>query len=505
MGRPAAIHSLAIAAGEFDEHRLARLTLEQLSAVVFLDRVRLHYDTRSGQITSQFQDRCSETGGYRHVLRLEQNHPLLEGLPGAIPIYGECPVVTPLAIQTGATVLVSLDRVPIIAVHGNLLLVGADPWQFGNPSVPVLYKVLSNWLRQRVGHEHAILQPLAVIRFDDMPTTAEELALGVSIRKLDRKRSRTIRRLVKFARRTGTKFTVMYSSHFRTENGSLQTIRSAMPRSLRLMRSAVKHGAFEMGSHGMVHLREGARASASALDPKEFFDLDELETAAHLQKAEQEIIEAFETRPQSFVAPAWGYRPDVTKRIAGGHYSVIVDSSQHVENGDCDVLFSTRTPPANYLHIVETFRSGSRMLTYSNPAFWKCYSSCGIPIHYMQHTDTNWQVLKNFLIGRGGHELQGSKGRLANLINVINDPRRGASLRAVCTIIVTARRCLLEPGSWEFVWKALTISSIYSFMRAMKSAGYVPVTLTELRDVSRRYVQGEDSNAAPGGVPSCAT
>ena len=34
------------------------------------------------------------------------------------------------------------------------------------------------------------------------------------------------------------------------------------------------------------------------------------------------------------------------------------------------------------------------MLTYSNPDLWQCYAGAGIPVHYMQHTDGNWDILK---------------------------------------------------------------------------------------------------------------
>src|SRR6185436_3913377 len=92
-----------------------------------------------------------------------------------VSIYGDSPIVTPLRIEGDMEVLVSLNGVPVLACRQNLLLVGADPWQLGVPSVPMIYKVLSNWLTHKVRLQHRLLEPYAAIRLDDVPTTAEEL------------------------------------------------------------------------------------------------------------------------------------------------------------------------------------------------------------------------------------------------------------------------------------------------------------------------------------------
>ena len=130
-----------------------------------------------------------------------------------------CPTVTPLEIQDRMEVLISLDGIPVIASHERYLLVGADPWQFGVPSVPMLYKILSNWLIHELGFTKRLAEPYAAIRIDDLPITAEELKFRPASRKLDKKRARTVTRLRKFARRTGTVFTLMYSSHYQDRTG----------------------------------------------------------------------------------------------------------------------------------------------------------------------------------------------------------------------------------------------------------------------------------------------
>src|SRR5262249_51294476 len=138
-----------------------------------------------------------------------------------------------------------------------------------------------------------------------------------------------------------TKFTLMYSSHFRTATGELETISSVMPRSIRAVQAGVQEGVFKIGSHGMLHLRENSAIGQLGMDPREFMDLNEEETLRHLQASDSEITRLFTTTAAGFVAPAWGYRPGVTKKIAIQRYSAIVDSSQHVESGDCDVFLHT--------------------------------------------------------------------------------------------------------------------------------------------------------------------
>jgi hypothetical protein len=480
----AAAYSIAIARGECDDYLLQHCYGVQSPVIIFLDRAVLRSGGANG-FAVEFKDHYRAEKRLRHVLRLEQRHPLVEGLPETVLIYGECPIVTPLRTEDGTEVLVSLDGIPIIGFLQHCLFVGADPWQLGVPSVPMIYKILSNWLLHKVRYKHRILDPYAAIRLDDLPTTAEKLRLKPPTRKLDRDRARTMRRLRRFGHSTGTKFTFMYSSHFPGADGSFISVSSIMPRSIREMQLGVQEGVFEVGSHGMVHLRNG-KSDQSSVDSREFLDLDEHETITHLEKSDDEILRLFGTKPQSFVAPDWVYRPGVTKTIAAQRYPAIVDSSQHVESGECDI-FLTPGQEGDYLNITETFRPGNRMLTYSRPEFWQCYAGAGIPIHYMQHMDTNWHILRSFLKGKTVRVSETSRGGLHRLLELAEDPRRPLYIRALCAALLITVNCCLEPSSWQFVWIALTRSSIYSFVRAMKSAGYKCGTLTELRTRAMDY------------------
>ena len=256
----------------------------------------------------------------------------------------------------------------------------------------MVYKLLSNWLHHELGLKHRILKPFAIIRLDDLPTTAEELISRPPSPELDRKRRKTIRSLRNFGKREGTPFTIMYSSHYYTPDGNCKDISSAMPRSISEIQLGVKEGIFEVGCHGMVHLRNGMSDSA-ALDPQEFVDLDEKQTAAHLKACADEIYRLFDSRPQSS-SPQLG---DIGRELLNGLRLKTTQSlsiHHNIWKMEHVVGFLNPRQKANFLNAVETFRSGERMLTYSNPDFRQCYSGAGIPVHYMQHTDSNWHILK---------------------------------------------------------------------------------------------------------------
>lgn len=477
----AAACSVALAKGENPEDLIAGFSFDHLPTVVFLNEVSLHSAGKGDRFHAGFQSHYIASNRFQHDFRIASDHPFTQGLPVRVSVYGDAPVVTPLIIEDGMEVLASLDGVPVITSRRNHLFVGADPWQLGVPSVPVLYKILSNWLIDQVRLPVRLLEPYAAIRLDDLPTTAEELKSLATWRKMDARRARTVARLRRFARHASTKFTIMYSSHWRDHDDGLKTISSIMPCSIEQMQLGVKEGVFEIGSHGMVHLRNISSSDAS-LDPREFLDLNERETEDHLQTAEREIFALFGAAPRSFVAPAWGYRPGVTKKIASKRYSAVVDSSQHVESGDCDVLSTAPEPDGDHFSMIETFRSGSRMLTYSTPEFWTCYAAAGVPIHYMQHTDSNWHVLRNLLTANRLFNRPTSNGQRGSmLVRLAEDPKKARTIRALCTTLLIIGNFGLKPSSWKFIWKALTDSSIYNFVRAMKLAGYKFVTLTELQ------------------------
>lgn len=460
-----------------DVYNINKSHLGDLAKVLFLDRLRIATEP-SRHLKAERCENYSNPDEFCHVFRIGGNHPLTQGLPHRVTIYGRSPIVTPLAVNHSSDVLLTLNDIPVIAAQSRDLLVGVDPWQLGAPCCPMLYKILSNWLVQVAGIQHSIAKPYAIIRLDDLPTTAEEAKRETPNAALDKRRSRVLKRLRKFAEHESIKFTLMYSSHLTEGDGPPSKISSIMVKSIDEMRNGVRRGVFEIGSHGMIHLR-GIPSDNALSDPREFLDLDERQTRMHLSESDAEISRLFLAKPESFVAPAWGYRPGVTKRVARELYSVIADSSQHMEDGTCDILMG-RSTEGKYFNATETFRVSERVLTYSDWRFWRCYATAGIPVHYMQHTDHNWQVLRALLrVVPSSHKNHLLAGFRATLQTIADDAKQSTLNRAISVWLLVCFFMLVNPASSKILWRSLTANSIYCFIRAMKKAGYAFQTLTE--------------------------
>jgi predicted deacetylase len=460
--------SIALAPGEFEDLSVFDQYFSSMPVVVFMNQYSLNIDKKPIFNTAALFKGADH---YEHVFQVNKEHPLTTGLPSKVTVYGPLEAITPLASNTNMHVLVTLANQPIIGYCSPHLLIGASPWQLGAPSLPLVYPILRKWLEDIAGIRLPPKNAQAIIRLDDLPTTAEELLHRQPNTRLDLRRAIMLRRLRKFANRSKIHFTLMYTSHFYGKNGNLTKISEVMPRSIREIGIGIKQGVFEIGAHGMVHLRYPYARSKKENDPREFLDLDEESANEHLQACIEEIWRLLKVRPVSFVAPAWGYRTGVTKRTAGQKFKVIIDSSQHVESASSEVLFMAgEESPA--LNCTETFRAGSRMVSYSSPDFWRCYASAGIPVHYMQHTDTNWHLLKEFL----GEQVQLSTlqpdSLNARLLTYLMHKEKPFLVRAMGAAWLGINNLWRKPASWGYLWKISTSSSLYSFIRALRRAGY---------------------------------
>jgi hypothetical protein len=459
-----------------------------LPCVVFLNGSGCEMSARPRTIVKEQQYRDGDENRIQHLFRVEARNPLGRDLPERVTIYGSCPPVTPLNVSAGMDVIVSLNDMPVILSHGRVLFIGADPWQFGAPSVPMLYKVLLNWLVHEARLDVRTMAPCAAVRLDDLPATAEHFRINShSVERVDRARARVISRLRRFAIRTGSKFTLMYSSHF-VSNGTVTAIAEVMPRSIRQMQRGVRQQAFEIGSHGMVHLRNPSDSVDP--DPREFLDLDIDATAEHLNVCDREIVRLFGVQPVSFVAPAWGYRPGVTKEVAKHRYSGLIDSSQNVEAGKCDLLFSI-AKSGQCLNVVETFRPGDQVLAYSSPEFWKCYAAAGIPVHYMQHSPTNWYVFRNILRGAscGSSRMKNVRSRLVTYTDNFSKP---TYVRLISAVLLALLVALEDPNSRRLLRRVLTHSSLYAIVRAIKAGSYQCITVNHLAMMAKEFTGAHD-------------
>ena len=436
--------------------------------VAFLKRVALHLEVNPRVEGKEGQ---APLGLYQHVFRVDARCQLTAGLPNRVTSFGPVADITSLPVKSDLQILVWLDEIPIVGYQHPHLLMGADPWQLGNPSVPLIYPILKNWLSTVVRCEPHVDSPVAMIRLDDLPTTAEELLHRAPTPTLDRRRAATLRRLRRFAIHTGVRLNLMYTSHYYSSNGNLQSIGDVMPLSTGEIRLGVEQTAFEIGAHGMVHLRYPLEIAPLNADPREFLDLDENLTKNHLEICTEEIWRLFGVRPISFVAPAWGYRPAVTKKIAGQQFRVVIDSSQHVEDGLANP-FSLSGDEYPALNCTETFRPGSSMLSYTVPEFWKCYALAGIPIHYMQHTDTNWHLVQSLLSTQIQQGTLSSRGLHAKLFASAQNTGEPLWARAIVAVLLLGVALGTDRASDKFIWRLLTRGSLYGIIRASCVAGY---------------------------------
>jgi predicted deacetylase len=477
----ASVYSLAIAPKEFKDLTPLGAYFNTAPVVVFLDRYTIK-KSHEIVITERIEGWPS-SDDYQHVFDVVTTSPLTLGLPGKVTIYGPLVDITPLPSEPGMQPLVSLDGLPIIGYKHPHLLIGADAWQLGNPSMPLVYPILKNWLSIVGGCELSINPPYAMIRLDDLPTTAELLLHQQPTPSLDRKREATLRYLRRFATRTGIKINLMYTSHYYAADGRLQSIGDVMGRSVREIRLGVEQNVFEVGAHGMVHLRFPWNNAIRSADPREFLDLDEMETQKHIKVCEEEIRRLFKFQPKSFVAPAWGYKTGVTKKVAGRHFDVVIDSSQHMESGTCEV-FSVVGDEFPAMNCTETFRPGSRMFSYTSTDFWKCYALAGIPVHFLQHTDTNWQLLQDFL-DKHSYATGLQTGSLnARLVAYMHSPNKTRFVRSICAVWLAANSIWRRPVTVKYIWKLLTSSSLYEIIDAMTVAGYQFIGLDQFADLT---------------------
>lgn len=483
---PSLAYSIALSHNEIDTATYLEQYYKSAPVVVFLDKVRLCKDKTSNKLSLLPQRLYSVKSKLMHSFRLENQSPLIVGLPDKLNVLGPCKSFTPVQVDENVQILVWLENQPIVAFKSPHLFIGADPWQLGAPSVPMLYAILSNWLEQIVHCHLNKMKPYAVIRLDDLPTTAEKVMIetGPIGATLDRKRARTIRRLRKFAHREGVRLTLMYTSHICGKKGKFESIASAMPRSVYEIDCGVKQGVFEIGSHGMVHLRRPFIAQDEP-DPREFMDLDEDETSTHLNACETEIKRYWGVKSSSFVAPAWGYRPGITKRAAAKLYSIIADSSQHMEDGTCNIMLGPGEY-SSYMNITETFRQDGNILTYAEKDFWKYYAEAGIPVHYMQHTDNNWHLLRSFLKQQiqANSSSQGSLNlRVLKIVEDDSLPLYKRSIFAILLLTFNIVSILRHPAHRLYLWRVLTRSSLYSFAKAIRMAGYQCVSLEDFKTI----------------------
>jgi hypothetical protein len=289
--------------------------------------------------------------------------------------------------------------------------------------------------------------PKAFLRIDDFPSTGYEFAqLG---RANDAERLRRLDAIVRATSQFGVVPEFMVSSHVIDRTGAVYAMDVVFPRTTARMCRFSNSGKIVVNAHGMFHLQTEAYVRDGRIDPFEFVGLDEATTAQKLDAICEFIRKVFQKEPRGFVAPSWGYEPEVTKRVASRYFDYIADSYDSRDRG-LTQAFGTVDPDYGFVHFPETWRHGAYSLNRARPAFWRQALAESVPIHFMHHgarISGEWRPL----VERGITALYGRRVGQAALrsLDALANNRR---LRV--PLAYTALGMLLAAGATGWFWGA---------------------------------------------------
>src|SRR5262249_32173586 len=162
---------------------------------------------------------------------------------------------------------------------------------------------LADFFADVLGRPMAMLPPLGVLRYDDLPGTAEQQLEGRD--RSDARVERRIRRVVDHYRSSGGKLNFAITARALVD-GEEAPPEAIWPRSLELIAEAVAEGTVEPVCHGYLHLGEGRREDGH-VESREFATLDRPEALRRIGAALDWAEGALGSRPPTFVAPNWTY------------------------------------------------------------------------------------------------------------------------------------------------------------------------------------------------------
>jgi hypothetical protein len=270
-------------------------------------------------------------------------------------------------------------------------------WQFGTTAFPFIFYIVKDFLFSLTGVGHFSPYPFVSLRIDDYPVTSEQYlrTSGVS----DHKRTEEIGTLVRWAKDSGAKLEFMVNSKILGETGDLLPMDQVVPNSCRLLKEYYDAGVININAHGRSHIDEERYIQTKEISPFEFSHLSPEETEQHILDCTEFIERFFCRRSLGFVPPCWSYREGVTKKICRSFFSFVVDSSTNFQYGhDCPA--SGFIDDAGMVHIAETWHLGAKDFDHRDPALWRAFLHCGIPIHMMCHGPYIYDPLPKKLIPR---------------------------------------------------------------------------------------------------------
>ena len=187
---------------------------------------------------------------------------------------------------------------------GDLLTLGMDPIaSWGTVQHFWAFPALAGFLAERLGRPMAMLPPIGVIRYDDVPGTAAQQVSGRT--KTDKHVERRLRRILGAYRRGGAVINTAVACRA-LEGGREVPLEQVWPRSLERLGEAIAEGIAEQVCHGYLHL-DTERSRPDAPEPREFAHLGHEEAKRRIAAALTWADSVLGARPPTFVAPNWRY------------------------------------------------------------------------------------------------------------------------------------------------------------------------------------------------------
>jgi hypothetical protein len=189
---------------------------------------------------------------------------------------------------------------------GRRLVVGCDPAaQWGDLASYWVYPLIREFVEEITGSRIDALPAIGVLRFDDIPGTAQHQLEGRD--KPDARQAPRIRRLVGAFRAAGAVINVAVPAQGLDARGEPAGLDAVWERSVAELRAGCEDGVVEPVCHGCLHA-DLDRSTEGEVEFREFAHLDLEDARARISAAI-----AWQTRalraPSTFVAPAWAYGP----------------------------------------------------------------------------------------------------------------------------------------------------------------------------------------------------
>lgn len=165
-------------------------------------------------------------------------------------------------------------------------------------------EALARFLPDVLERPLVLLPPVGCVRLDDVPGTAQHQAQGDD--HSDSRQLRRIRSLSRAYRRGNAVLNVAVAARALDPGHAELALEEVWPRSVAALAKGVRDGVFEPVGHGYLHLDTEALARGE-VEFREFARLDEEEAGRRIDAVLAWQEQTLGRRPETFVAPAWGY------------------------------------------------------------------------------------------------------------------------------------------------------------------------------------------------------